>query len=285
MAKVTDAVAAAGGRTVFICDFTPPRGGAPELLDGARELDADFISVAYNPGKLVRVDSVAAAAAIKQHYGRDAVFNLSPRDMNRLALESRLLGAQLVGLENVLVVQGDPLTERDLAKPAAEYGATGLIRAIARLNQGTDFKGSNLRASSDFSIGASVDLNRGVEREAALTKRKVDAGAHFLVTQPIFDPSEATAFFEAYERAAGEPLTLPVFWGLQVLRADGILFSNVPESVLGELQAGRDGVEIAAELYQRFVDAGLRCIYLVAPILRGGARDYEAAGRLLQAVR
>jgi 5,10-methylenetetrahydrofolate reductase len=285
MTKVTEAVAAANARTVFICDFTPPRGGTPGLLDGARELTADFISVAYNPGKLVRVNSISAAYAIKQHHSRDAVFNLSPRDMNRLALESSLLGAQLLGLENVLVIQGDALTERDVAKPANDYNATGLIRAIVQLNQGADFKGSNLRAPTGFCIGASIDLNRGVDHEVELTRRKVEAGAHFLVTQPIFAASQAQAFLNAYERAAGIALPVPVFWGLQVLRADGILFSNVPEAVLNELQSGRDGVDIALRLYREFADAGITCLYLVAPILRGGARDYEAAGRVLTRLR
>jgi homocysteine S-methyltransferase len=270
---------------VFICDFTPPRGGTAGLLDGARLLDADFISVAYNPGKLVRVDSVAAAYTVKQRYGRDAVFNLSPRDMNQLAIESRLLGAQLLGLDNVLVIQGDALTDRDVAKPAAGYTATGLIRAIAQLNQGIDFKGSNLREPADFCIGASIDLNRGVDHEVDLTRRKVEAGAHFLVTQPIFAASDSREFLDAYERAAGEPLSVPVFWGLQVLRADGILFSNVPQPVLDALQDGRDGVELALELYRQLADAGIRCIYLVAPVLRGGARDYEAAAKVLESVR
>jgi 5,10-methylenetetrahydrofolate reductase len=285
MTKVTDAVNNADGRTVFICDFTPPRGGTPELLDGARELDADFISVAYNPGKLVRADSAAVAYAIKQRHGRDVVFNVSPRDMNRLALESRLLGAQLLGLENVLVLQGDALTERDVAKPAGDYTASELIHAISQLNQGVDFKGSNLRAPTDFCIGAALDLNRGIEQEVELTRRKVEASAHFLVAQPIFRVGDAQSFLDAYQRSAGEPLAIPVFWGLQVLRAEGILFSNVPQPVLDALQGGRDGVELALQLYQQFTAAGIRCVYLIAPILRGGARDYEAAAKVLAALR
>src|SRR5215471_9432189 len=98
--KVTDALTANSTRPVFICDFTPPRGSDPALLQDAAKLDAEYISVAYNPGKLVRLDSVSASFEIKRAHGRDVVFNLSPRDMNRLALQSRLLGAGLLGLEN-----------------------------------------------------------------------------------------------------------------------------------------------------------------------------------------
>ena len=96
MAKVTDVVSSNGAKCTFIGDFSPPRGAGRELLSGARLLDADFICVAYNPGKAVRVDSISAAYEIKRSFGREVTFNLSPRDMNRLALESRLLGAQLL---------------------------------------------------------------------------------------------------------------------------------------------------------------------------------------------
>ncbi len=282
MAKVTDVVAGARDRPVIICDYTPPRGGDPALLDGARDLvAADFIAVAYNPGKLVRADSAAVALAIKQRQGTDVIFNFSPRDMNELALQSRLVGAQLLGLENLLVLQGDALTERDGAAAVAEYTASGLIGAIAALNQGTDLKGSNLRAPTGFCIGATTDLNRGIRAEAELTARKVAAGAEYLVTQPIFAASEARDFQQAYAEVAGAPLAIPVFWGLQLLRADGVLFSNVPQPVLDGLQNGRDGIDIAAELYAEFLDAGIDCIYLVAPIMKGGARDYEAAGALM----
>jgi hypothetical protein len=192
MAKVSEVAAATRAQPVIICDYTPPRGGDPSLLDGAKDLAAaDFIAVAYNPGKLVRADSAAAALALKQRQGTDVIFNLSPRDMNKLALQSRLLGAQLLGLENVLVLQGDPLTGRDGTQAVSEYTASGLIGAIAALNQGSDLKGSNLRAPADFCIGASADLNRGVRAEAELTARKVAAGAAYLVTQPIFAASKA----------------------------------------------------------------------------------------------
>src|SRR4051794_10188154 len=111
MTTVLEAVAAQGPNPVFICDFSPPRGSRPDLLADAAQLEADFICVAYNPGKAVRLDSVTAAFEIGRATGRDVVFNLSPRDMNKIALQSRLLGADLLGLQNLVVVQGDPITE------------------------------------------------------------------------------------------------------------------------------------------------------------------------------
>ena len=130
-----------------------------------------------------------------------------------------------------------------------------------------------------------MDLGRGVEPESHLARRKVEAGAHFLITQPIFDPAEASRFIGAYADAAGEPPGLPIFFGLQVLEHDGIIFSSVPEQIREELAGGRSGVDLAIELFQSFQEAGIHDIYLVPPIRRGGARNYQAAQELLETVR
>lgn len=286
MVKIAERCFEVTGHTTFICDFSPPRSGDPSLLQQAN-IDADFISVAYNPGRAVRVNAPMLAAAIKQQVGKEVVFTLATRDMNKLALQSQLLGAQMLGLENVIVVQGDPFSERDLTavKPVDDYRPTQLIAAIARMNQGVDFRDSNLRTPTDFCIGATVDLGRGVHHEAGLVRRKADAGAQFFITQPIFDPAEAAQFREAYAETASEPLETPVFYGLQVLEQDGIIFSTVPQSVRRELEAGRSGVEIALELFQKFQESGLYNVYLVPPIRRGGTRNYAAAKEVLVAVK
>jgi homocysteine S-methyltransferase len=284
MTKLTDALARTDG-PVLVCDFTPPRGSDPGLLDGAAQLGgADFIAVAYNPGKLVRVDSVVAAHQIKQRYGTDVVFNLSPRDMNKIALESRLLGAAALGLENVLVLQGDPIGERDNVTAVSDYKATGLIAAVRNLNEGLDYRGSKLRSSTGQCIGASLDLGRGVAAEAKLAHRKVEEGAQFFVAQPVFDFETVEAFHTAYSDVAGSPLSVPVFWGIQLLAADGVLFSTIPQEIRARVEAGGDGVEIALEVYSALRAGGVRAFYVIAPILKGGARNYEAAARFLQVV-
>lgn len=289
MAKVTERCFEATGHTTFICDSSPPRTGYPEVGASGRTplqaaaIDADFISVAYNPGKSVRVNSVMLAAAIKQQAGKEVVFTLATRDMNKLALQSQLLGAQLLGLENVIVVQGDPFNERDLAlvKEVGDFQPTGLIAAITAMNQGVDYRQTRLQASTDFCIGATVDLGRGIQREARLAHRKVQAGAQFLITQPIFDVADAKRFRDAYAGAAGGPLTVPVFFGLQVLERDGIIFSSVPQAVRDQLDKGRSGVAIALELHRQFQESGIHNIYLVPPIRRGGGRNYAAAQEVL----
>ena len=101
---------------------------------------------------------------------------------------------------------------------------------------------------------------------------------------PIFDPQDAARLYGAYAAAAGEDLTVPVFFGLQVLEQDGVLFSAVPDRMIADLESGRSGVDIALELFQSFRQAGLHNVYLVPPIRRGGARSYNAASEFLATV-
>jgi len=178
-----------------------------------------------------------------------------------------------------VVVQGDPFGQQDQARVASvnDYLPTGLIAAIAQMNQGIDFKEGQLRSPTDFCIGATIDLSRGIEEEAQLAVRKVQAGAEFLITQPVFNVDHVARYRESYAYHAGKAGTLPIYFGLQILEKDGVLFSSVPESVRSELEGGRSGVDIVLELYQRFQEARLNNIYLMPPIKRGGARNYEAA--------
>ena len=285
MAKVTDMAFEATGKTSFICDFSPPRSGDPQIVDQA-QIDVDLISVAYNPGRAVRTNSAMLAAAIKRS-GKESVFTLSTRDMNKLAVQSQLLGAQMLGVQNVIVVQGDPFNEKDrtMVSPVNDYRPTGLISAIAELNAGRDFRGGQLRSPTDFCIGATIDLRRGIEEEAQLAVRKVQAGAEFLITQPIFNVDVVARYRESYGYHAGKAGTFPIYFGLQILEKDGVLFSSVPDSVREELEGGRSGVDIALDLYQKFQEARFNNIYLMPPIKRGGARNYDAAKEFLEKAR
>ena len=287
IATVIDRLKRDPDRAVFICDFSPPRGGSADLLESAAHLDVDFVSVAYNPGKSARVNSVAAAHWIKANIGRDVVFTLATRDMNKVAVQSTLLGAQLLGLENVIVVKGDEFTDKELSlvSDVNDYRPTDLLRSINELNRGVDYKGLKLRSPTEFCVGASIDLARGIESESRLTHRKVAAGAHFFVSQPTFHPSEPKRFVEAYAERYGEDLTAPIFHGVQLMAQDSIIFGSIPQWVTDDLAKGRSGEDIALEVLQDFTDAGIRSIYLVPPILRGGRRDYEVAQAVLEAFR
>ena len=282
--KVIDVAFETTGHSSIMCDFSPPRSGEPNIVIQA-QIDANLILVAYNPGKAVRTSSPMLAAAIQQS-GKDTVFTIATRDMNKLAVQSLLLGAQTLGLQNVVVVQGDPFSDRRISGVASvnDYRPTELIADIAMLNRGIDFKGRRLGAPTDFCIGASVDLGRGIEKEAQLALKKVQSGAEFLITQPIFDVDHVARFRESYGYHAGKAGTLPIFFGLQILENDGVVFTSVPSSIRSELERGRSGIDIALDLYQKFQDARLNNIYLMPPIKRGGIRNYDAAQEFISKV-
>ncbi len=281
MTKVTELCSAVTGRAAFICDYSPPRSGRLEDIPVPPE-NADFVSVAYNPGRAVRVNSVAMAAALRDQCDVAPIFTLATRDMNRLALESLLLGAQALGLENVIAVAGDPFGPRDVAMPVNDYRATELIAAVANLNNGVDHRGRSLRAPTDFCIGAVVDLGKGIEAEARLAVRKVDAGVHFLITQPIFDTDHVGRFADACAHASGGELAIPVFYGAGLMEPDGVSFASVPQWVTDDLTNGRSGVDIALEVWSALQSAGVGDCYVVPPIRRSGARDYAAAREFIE---
>lgn len=280
MAKVVDYTQAQTGRPAFICDYSPPRSGRPE--EAPVPPPADFISAAYNPGRAVRMNSVAAAAVLRDRHGADPIFTLATRDMNRLALESLLLGAQAIGLENVIVVAGDPFGRRDTAAPVDDYRPTELISAIANLNSGSDHRGSNLRTPTDFCIGATVDLGRGIERESELAARKISAGANFLITQPVFDPAQVHQFEEALAQSIGILPDVPIFYGVGLMDPDGVSFAAVPQWVTDDLAAGRSGVDLALQVWPTLRGAGATHCYVVPPIRPSGARNYDAASQFLE---
>ncbi len=282
MAKVTEKLASRGDGPLFLCDFSPPRGSDIGKLDAARGLDAEFICVAYGPGRSVRLDSVVTAHLIKERLSKDVVFNVACRDMNKLAMQTHLLGAAALGLENVLVLEGDPFPETEPLQlsPSAKFTPTDLIASIKSMNEGLDFRGRTLDNSVDLCVGAGIDLGKGLDREVRLARKKVEAGVDFLVTQPVFDPDTALKF--ASSLGSDE---VPVFFGVQVLVKDGVVFANVPRRVRNDLAKGKTGVKIAVEVIEDLHGAGLDTFYLVPPIVKGGGRDYQAAQEVIGAFR
>ena len=280
--KIVDKFLQNPDAAIFICDVSPPRGADPGLLEPLRGLDADFLSMAYNPGRSVRVNSVAAAHWLRRETGAEAAFTIATRDMNRVAIQSLLLGAELLGLENVIVVRGDDFTPRELAtvRDVHDFTPTGLIRAIGAMNEGVDHRGLRLRGPTNFCVGATIDLGRGIDSEVRLTHAKAEAGAQFFVSQPTFSAEPPARFLERYAALYGE-LGAPVFHGVPVMAPGSLALGEVPQRVTDDLAVGRPGADIAAQLVDDLRDAGYRTFYLVPPILRAGRRDYDAAREVL----
>ena len=286
MARVTDAGFEVTGRSTFICDFSPPRSGNPHYIP-ATIPDADFLLVNRNPGRAVRADSAMLAAELRNRTGSTVIFAMLTRDMNRLAVQSCLLGAQLLGLENVVVARGDAFSATDAESVAAvsDYRPTELISDISRLNRGEDFRGRKLDSPTAFCIGATVDPGQDPGQQAALAYRKVIAGASFLITQPVYEPGHALRLMDAYKELSSGGCPVPVYWGLQILDIDGVAFGSVPPHFRDALSGGRSGVDLALEVYSLFLESSMRNVYLLPPIRRGGERGYKAAQEFLAAAR
>jgi hypothetical protein len=319
MTTVPDALitAQAAGRLLTACDVSPPRG--PTLdLEPLRALRADFLCCAYLPGRAVRLDSVAMAYMLKRHLsggpgggdpavrgsgagtsgdltvqaahdnapnstGPDVIFNLATRDMNRLALSTHLLGAAALGLENAVALRGDDFPARDLnrVRPVHDTSPSELIALATELNEGRDFRDAELAAPVPICMGATMDFSRDFTREVRLAVRKARAGARFFLTQSIYDATLPERFREAFRAASGNGLAAPVLWGVPVLASGGITFGDVPNDWRRDLDAGRPGAEIALDFLGELRRRGVEAAYLIPPILRGGARDYAAAARVL----
>ena len=288
MASIAETYAAFPQEPLLICDFSPPRSALPHALAPAAAIPADWVAVAYNPGRSARANSAIAAHSIKTHARKDVVFTLATRDMNRLAIQSLLLGAALLGLQNVVVVKGDDFTPRErqsLTTAVNDYSPTQLIRAIADMNRGVDFRSRPLDAPTRFCIGASIDTARALKPECALTHRKIEAGAQFFISQPTFTPEIPLRFIDAYAAEYGAPPAIPIFFGVQMMAQNGVSFAQVPHWVRDDLDRGRTPGDIALQTLTEFLAAGLRTIYLLPPILSGGRRDYAAAQYALERIR
>ena len=156
-----------------------------------------------------------------------------------------LLGADLHGLNNVVVVNGDPFKDSELynINSVNDFKPTELISSIKAMNTCLDFRGKNLLSPTKFCVGATIDLARDIEGEMFLTRKKVQQGADFFILQSLFEPEHLTDFLEHYHCKFGEPLNALVFCGVQVMVKDSISFGNVPDWVKDDLYKGR-GLEL-----------------------------------------
>ena len=279
MATVTSAYAQRGARPLVAMDCSPPRSGDPSFAAAFAGIEADFVCAAYSPGRSARMDPVAAAASVRRVAGIDAIFSLATRDMNRLALQMHLLGSQALALDNVLVLHGDDFSPKDLTRtrPVRDVAPTGLLADIRAMNEGRDFKG--------LKLAAPTDLGKGVDAEAALALRKVEAGAEFIIAQPTYDPAPRRDFLDRCQELAGAPFAPPVFWGVQLLTRDGLVFGDPPPRLVDEIAQGRPPADVAVEVAGALRDAGADAFYVVPPILKGGRRDYEAARDAIAAIK
>ena len=284
MPTLIDLLRRSKNRNFVVCDFSPPNGGNPDLLSEASILTPDMFSVAYSPGKSVRINPVMVSHWLQNNCGIPSMFTLATRDMNKGALQGILLGAQLLGLDNVVSVMGDDFTETEskLQSTVKDFSSTQLIKSIKDMNQRLDFKHRFLLHPTNFCIGATMDLSRDWPREILLTKRKIDCGADFILSQPLFNPDIPMKFLERYRETIGTPIEIRIMWGVQIKTKDSLSFTYVPDWITEDLDLGRAAFDIALQVVCSYQDIGITDFYIVPPIYRGGRRDYESAQALIE---
>ena len=248
-----------GGRFVTLVELVPPRGtGTGPVLESAarlREAGVDAINIPDSPRASSRMSPLALAVLIEREAGIETVLHYCCRDRNILGMQSDILGAQALGLRNILVITGDPIKTGDYPDATAVFDidSIGLTNVVHRLNHGLDLGGRKLDPPTSFVIG--VGVNPGAvdfEEEMKRFYWKVDAGAEFAVTQPVFD----VALFERFvEYLDAHALHIPVIagvWPLTSLKNAEFLNNeipgvSVPAPIMERMRAAGSGERAAAE--------------------------------------
>lgn len=231
----------ARGEFLTTVEIVPPRGASPEsMLEGVRllrEAGVDGVNVPDGPRAQSRMGALATAVLIQQRVGIEAVVHYCCRDRNLLGMLSDLLGAQALGLRNLLLITGDPpkMGPYPDATAVFDIDSIGLVNLVSRLNRGLDPGGNALGAPTEFTIG--VGVNPGAEDLEHELKRfywKVEAGAEYAITQPVFDVAQLFRFLERIDR---EGIRIPVvagIWPLVSARNAEFLANEVPGVIVPE---------------------------------------------------
>jgi len=272
------------GKFQVSVEIDPPKGIAlervyeqVEKIMSSGKVDA----IDINSGAMARVgmDALVVAGALESR-GIETIPHLTTRDHNIIGLQAALLGAWTVGgVRNVLAITGDPPSVGDYPETSGVYevDSVGLVKVLHLLNQGTDWSGKTLGGATNFTIGVAVNpVADDIDEEITRFRAKIEAGAHFAMTQPLFDPEHWLAFVKKLGGKSPIPVLIGI-WPLnsykQALRLNnevpGIV---IPEAVLQSLEsagtAARErGFEVARQMlsWSRTELAGA---YLIPPFKR-----------------
>jgi homocysteine S-methyltransferase len=253
-----------GGFVVSV-ELTPPRGyHAEAMVEQARALrihGVDLVNIPDAPRSSARMSALSAALLIQQQSGVETILHYACRDRTLLGMQSDLLGAHAMGIRNVLLVTGDPPKVGDYADATSVFDvdSIGLVNMVHRLNAGADVGGQPIGQPTAFHIGVAVNPGAlNLDEELRRYAFKVEAGAEFAITQPVFDAAELAAFVERVRAHR-----IPVLAGIMPLEslrhaefmANEVPGVRVPDAVLERMRraesdgrAGDEGLTIAREI-------------------------------------
>ncbi len=251
-------------RYVISVEIDPPRSVRIErTIEAARMLQdagVDIVNVSDSAMARVRMGALAVAFGIQHDLDVECVVHVTTRDRNLMALESELLGAHALGVRDILALTGDPPRIGDLpgATGVWDVDSIGLVEILARLNRGEDAAGSPIGQPASFTIACALDPTAAdATTEWDRLERKVAAGAHLIMTQPLYSEAQVEAMFrEACRRFGPAGFPIPVLLGvlpLQSSRHAEFLHHEVPGITIPD--ATRDALREAGE---RGAEVGLR---------------------------
>jgi len=289
----------AAGKFVIAVEMDPPRGlSTHKLIAGAsllHEAGADVIDVADSPMARMRMSAWAVCDVVQRKVGVETTLHFPTRGRNLLRVQGDLLAAHALDIRNVFVVMGDPTSIGDYPEAADNYDIvpSGLIKLIKQgFNLGMDHSGTNIGQPTSFFVGAALNLNPAAsDQEVRNARRKVEAGADFFLTQPIYDPETARAFLDLYAAKHGK-LQQPVLVGvLPLFSAKHAHFLHhevpgisIPETMRQRMEkAGeggvKEGIRITVELVEQIKLWG-QGIYLMPQFNR-----YDVVAEIVEAVK
>jgi methionine synthase / methylenetetrahydrofolate reductase(NADPH) len=286
------------GEFITLVEIVPPRGiDCSKEIEGARmlaRLGVHAINVPDSPRASARMSAQSLCIQVQQTTGIETVLHYTCRDRNVLSIQSDLLGASSIGLRNILCLTGDPpkLGNYPDATAVFDVDAIGLVNIVHRLNHGLDIGSNSIGASTNFTIACAA--NPGVpdiENELRRFRFKVEAGAEYSITQPVFDMRLLEEFLNRIEDCR-----IPVIagiWPLTSLRNAEFMKNDLrvsmPEEIMLRMAqcetpeaARREGVRIAQEMLEA-VRPMVQGVQVSAPFVRYGLAAEVLASVLPQA--
>jgi 5,10-methylenetetrahydrofolate reductase len=267
-------------------ELYPPKGMDPSrVLSSAerlKEFGIDCVNIPDGPRAMARMSPMALAHLIESHLGMETILHYCCRDRNVLGMQSDILGCNALGLRNILAITGDPpkLGDYPDATSVFDMDSIGLVRMLAKLNRGQDLVGNTIKTQSKFHIGVGADpgaINFDLEVERYISK--VEAGAEFVMTQPIFDIRQLERFIEATK-----DFRIPMMVGVLPLvsaKNAEFLHNEVPgvevplelrkrlEACVDDKKARQVGISIASEAIEASRDfEGVAGVYVMPPFGR-----------------
>ena len=252
------------GEFVVTAEVGPPKGiNADHVVEEAKTYLSGItaVNVTDNQSSVMRLGSLATCKVLKDA-GLNPIYQLTCRDRNRIALQSDLLSAAMLGIENILCLTGDhtKMGDHPQAKPVFDLDSVSLLHTVCQLEKGVDLGGNPLVGEPPkFAKGAVVSTcSDSVDAQLAKMERKVMAGAEYFQTQAVFDSEKFIKFMEKAKQF-GKPVQLgviiPKSAGMAKFMNNNVAGVHVPQHMIDALaadkeraKAGITGVEIAAQI-------------------------------------